>query len=267
MPSNNIRELRTKLKMTQQQLAKKIGTSQQQIQRIEAGIQTVRIDLADLICHALNATMYEIFPTTKLQINRALKRKQSTNPYLNTDLADQLSKEGFDVDIYLWKIQFELRGGASGSLWIESSDKERLRNKLDADTSEFGESSFFVFDSDNRRYAINLTNLLICQFISEFPDETDQLPNKDTNPCEVIIHLNNNKKPMKIWTVPDKVSLAVEPEYDGGAPLQDLFFEIEALSNNYTSIIDDDNNEIFIKKSEISMISVSLSRLGEVESL
>ena len=43
---NLIRDKRKALGLTQQQLAGMVGTSQQQVQRVEAGAQTVRLDLA-----------------------------------------------------------------------------------------------------------------------------------------------------------------------------------------------------------------------------
>ena len=43
---NRMRELREAKKLSQRQLAEQVGTSQQQIQRIETGLQAARIDVA-----------------------------------------------------------------------------------------------------------------------------------------------------------------------------------------------------------------------------
>lgn len=59
---NRIRVVREELGLSQQALATKIGTSQQQVQRIEAGRQSVRHDLALKICAALGTPIGKVFP-------------------------------------------------------------------------------------------------------------------------------------------------------------------------------------------------------------
>lgn len=59
---NRIRVVREELGLSQQALATKIGTSQQQVQRIEAGMQSVRHDLALKICAALGTPIGKVFP-------------------------------------------------------------------------------------------------------------------------------------------------------------------------------------------------------------
>jgi DNA-binding XRE family transcriptional regulator len=62
---NRIQELRTALGLTQRQLASMVGTSQQQIQRLETGLQAARLDLAARICSALGKPIQQVFPATK----------------------------------------------------------------------------------------------------------------------------------------------------------------------------------------------------------
>jgi DNA-binding XRE family transcriptional regulator len=47
---NKIKELRTQLSITQRELADMVGTSQQQIQRIETGKVAAKLGLAQAIC-------------------------------------------------------------------------------------------------------------------------------------------------------------------------------------------------------------------------
>ena len=49
MLQNNIKQLRTQLSITQRELAFMVGTSQQQIQRIESGKVAARLGLAQAI--------------------------------------------------------------------------------------------------------------------------------------------------------------------------------------------------------------------------
>lgn len=53
MLRNNIKQLRIQLSITQRELAYMVGTSQQQIQRIETGKVAAKLGLAQAICNAL----------------------------------------------------------------------------------------------------------------------------------------------------------------------------------------------------------------------
>ena len=67
---NCIRKFREKAGLTQRALAKEVGTSQQQIQRLESGEQAVRNDLAMQICAVINAKLSEVFPETRKVIRK-----------------------------------------------------------------------------------------------------------------------------------------------------------------------------------------------------
>jgi len=66
---NTVRKTRLQRKMTQRDLAGKVGTSQQQIQRIENG-QTPTLELACRISSALKAELTELFPIETRALNR-----------------------------------------------------------------------------------------------------------------------------------------------------------------------------------------------------
>lgn len=61
MLQNNIKQLRTQLSITQRELAFMVGTSQQQIQRIESGKVAARLGLAQAICSALDKPLNAVF--------------------------------------------------------------------------------------------------------------------------------------------------------------------------------------------------------------
>jgi len=63
---NNIRKFRRELGLSQRELAEAVGTSQQQIQRIENGLHRVDLVTATQICVKLNKTIEETFPELKL---------------------------------------------------------------------------------------------------------------------------------------------------------------------------------------------------------
>jgi transcriptional regulator with XRE-family HTH domain len=67
-----VRHLRTTRGLSQRQLAQAAGTSQQQIQRIETGHQSVRFDLATCIADALHASLTNVFPQVDLNLDHTL---------------------------------------------------------------------------------------------------------------------------------------------------------------------------------------------------
>jgi hypothetical protein len=125
---------------------------------------------------------------------------------------------------------------------------------------------FVVFDSGNRRIAINLDHLIVCRFVFEMPNAEIPEP-KDLNKLDIVFHLISETKPLRVSITPDHESLDRNPDYDGEAPLQDLFDSIQKLPSQYVSFYDEDDEEVFIKSADISMISASLSVLGNLDEL
>lgn len=74
---NRIRVFRQELGLSQKALAANIGTSQQQIQRIEAGAQSVRHDLAIKISAALGAPVGTLFPAIRETVQKIAFTKAS----------------------------------------------------------------------------------------------------------------------------------------------------------------------------------------------
>jgi DNA-binding XRE family transcriptional regulator len=66
---NNIRKFRRELGLSQRELADAVGTSQQQIHRIENGLHRVDLVMATQICVKLNKTIEETFPCVNAIIN------------------------------------------------------------------------------------------------------------------------------------------------------------------------------------------------------
>jgi DNA-binding XRE family transcriptional regulator len=61
MKKNRVKQIRTKLKLSQRALAAAVGTSQQQIHRIETGAVAARLDLATKLCKALGEPVDKVF--------------------------------------------------------------------------------------------------------------------------------------------------------------------------------------------------------------
>src|SRR5689334_9421253 len=108
MNRNLIRNQRKALGLTQQQLAHLVGTSQQQVQRIEAGAQTIRLDLAVSIAEALKSSLTDLFPG----LHRRTKRRassRSAKPETSENRIDQLRTVGIDPDPAEWTLKFDIQ--------------------------------------------------------------------------------------------------------------------------------------------------------------
>lgn len=162
--ANRIAELRKRLGLSQRALAEKAKTSQQQIQRIEAGAQIARFDLAARIAVALDEPLRVVFPETELPKPR--KVRPSDAPIGLPDLTKEeragLEKGGIDPVWEQSTLRYCLTGGAWGCLPISGVDKARLwRITQDSEAPK----DFIVFDSGPRRYAINSKYLSALQFL------------------------------------------------------------------------------------------------------
>jgi DNA-binding XRE family transcriptional regulator len=60
---NHVKKYRLELGLSQADLAKAVGTSQQQIHRIENGLHRIDLQTATQICVKLNRKLEEVFPT------------------------------------------------------------------------------------------------------------------------------------------------------------------------------------------------------------
>ena len=93
MIENQIKVLREKKGLSQRQLATLVGTSQQQIQRIETGKQSIRFGLALEVCKALEMPMETVFPQTKKVLTQVQKKGKTVYAVLlDPKLGDERKK-------------------------------------------------------------------------------------------------------------------------------------------------------------------------------
>src|SRR5262245_5762811 len=98
---NRIKQLRTKLGLTQSQLATAAGTNQQQIHRSEAGTQAMRLNLALRIAAALGASLAQVFPLPKSAARKIAR--SGWDAVLNDEQLKRAAEEsGLDVDPEIW---------------------------------------------------------------------------------------------------------------------------------------------------------------------
>jgi transcriptional regulator with XRE-family HTH domain len=170
MRNNRVRSIRTAKGLTQRQLAQVVGTSQQQIQRIEAGRQSVRFDLATRIAYALDSSLAEVFPETAVPL-RGLQRRRTQPTFealSDPRTRDALELAGLDMEPEIWFLKCLLRGGTDHVFRISGVEKNRLWNAV----QRTGDIRFAVFESEDKAIALNLDHVLLHTFFSNQPTES-----------------------------------------------------------------------------------------------
>jgi DNA-binding XRE family transcriptional regulator len=121
MIQNNIKQLRTQLSITQRELAYMVGTSQQQIQRIETGKVAAKLGLAQAICNALDKPLNIVFPESDQLINDFHKKRRKTDEDL------EAIATSIEMDSGLWTVKLWLQGQQDYLLLpISAADKRRF---------------------------------------------------------------------------------------------------------------------------------------------
>jgi DNA-binding XRE family transcriptional regulator len=247
---NNIRSQRHKLGLTQKQLAKLVGTSQQQIQRIEVG-EYVKLDLALKICEALKNPIEKIFPSTKVAIAKLKRKDPAKRQESDPEVDEAMDSAGIDVDPAQWTVRFRLRNGLEGAWGLSSSDKEQLvRNSRDSD------KKFFCGTSRNAEFAANLRHLSFFQPCFDFgviDEESDELH------C-VRIYLADSPTPMTFQVDPD--TEWKEDEEDEGE-FRNLLYSLDMMEDDshedpVISFVDEDAERAFFRTDQIALIEIPL---------
>jgi transcriptional regulator with XRE-family HTH domain len=256
MTENYIRELRRKKGLTQRELAGKAGTSQQQIQRIEAGVQAARFDLATRLAAALGEPLPRVFPATEEALRQSRKRHKSPGQAADdAQLHIELEEAGLDMQAEQWMVKYRLRGGAEGVLTISGPEHRRLWRLLDPHNDEEG---FMVFDAGDRRFAINPVHLTFCHLIFEGASvEAERAEDQSEDGYEVRFWLADCATPLTFGVEPDTASIDDETE-DGECQLQDLFYYAENGTETRLKFKDEDGEMAFFRVRDVAMFSAPL---------
>lgn len=250
MAKNRIKQFRTALGLSQQDLAERVGTSQQQIQRIEAGRIAARLEIATKLCQALGKPLNAVFPGSA-RILEAIAKKEKASGFLPSDEEySKLSKIGVEGDSADWSVNMLLRGHAEPmNFTVSPEDQRRLFRAVQ---SEEEHDHFVVFDTPTSRIAVNLRELDFCHFLYDVGRSE-----KDAEDLEVRVFFSGS-------TVPH----AFEAEQDEGDPdsvddqgqLRNIFFAFETSveNNERLSFTDVDGERVFFRAGNISLFEVSL---------
>lgn len=261
MLQNNIKQLRTQLSITQRELAFMVGTSQQQIQRIETGKVAAKLGLAQAICNALDKPLNVVFPESDRLINDFRKKRRKTDEDL-----EAIATSGIEMDSGLWTVKLWLQGQRDYLLLpISAADKRRFYYYFQEKNTPNIER-FFVFDSSKYRYALNMREVVFHQFLSDglrpIVDEEDDAYEDDY--FNVHITLVNGGPVIPLSVEPDAPQ---NEETDDIGQLNAFFdaLDCEPETTDRFMITDEDGEDAFIRIGSIAMVRVALDALEPVE--
>jgi transcriptional regulator with XRE-family HTH domain len=260
MAENRIKELRKAKGLSQQQLAEAARTSQQQIQRIEAGSQHARFDLATRISAALGEPVGKVFPSAELPLAR-LKKKlggeaRLSEAYRDEQASGELEEAGMDMEPAVWTVKYGVRGGANGHFRISGPDRHRLHDVLSGEDVD----GFIVLDSTDRRYALNLKHLMFCHLLFDAPGIEPKTPEKtsdDDRDFTVEVYLADRGEPLRFDVDPDSESIDDETADGESTQLQGLFYFAEYGADGRLMFVDVDGETAFFRPDDVSLFSVA----------
>jgi transcriptional regulator with XRE-family HTH domain len=248
MTKNRIVQLRKSRGLTQRALAELVGTSQQQIQRIEAGVQGVRLELATRIALALGGELRDIFPS----LVAPLKRKSGKAPSQNSAAAqDSFAEIGIDADPAQWTVKFFASNGHIFLYSVSSGEKSRLERLVRA-----GEGDFIVFTSASHRVALNTKKIAATQFLFDF-GVIDSSENIEED-FKISLHLSAAKEPFVFDVEPDQLPLEDDDDVSQ-SQLQNMFVTLGlGLDDEIVWFDDIDGERVYIRPTEMMLIEVPL---------
>jgi transcriptional regulator with XRE-family HTH domain len=241
MAKNRILQLRKSAKLTQRELAERAGTSQQQIQRVEAGVVAVRLDLANKIADALQVRLPEVFPALakSAKVGRR-KRKSIDDPELAVDL-----------DPRIWTAKFFTFDGREYQFELSSFDQQRLESTIGS-----SDKRFFIFNSQSKSVAVNISKLAACQFLFD-PPFTKRSENEDIS-YVLKLHLASAQQPLSFELTPD--TKTPEEDEDGFASqLGMLFIRLDGADDDEILWFDDaDEERVYVRSNELVLVEAPL---------
>jgi transcriptional regulator with XRE-family HTH domain len=251
---NRMRELREARKLSQRQLAEAVETSQQQIQRIEAGLQTARIDLALKIAKALGSSLENVFPGLRDDLRKRTPLGLVLDARESEELSQRAGEAGVNPDPNAWCVLCLLRGGGRIEAPIPSTDLQRLRGWLDRGGIKDG--SFFTWDSKGVRLLLNLRHLLHAHFTFEPATLIPELPEKRIDLTErVRVFLADRAEPLT-FEVQDYEEAGDDPPGELG----DLWMEAqgELEEGQFLHFTDVNGEEVWLRAADVALIDIPL---------
>ena len=260
MLSNNVKKFRLEKNLTQRQLAEKVGTSQQQIQRIESGVQAARYDIAALICEALETPFEKIFPRASKALKQIGKKESNIHKILqNDDMINSALDAGINIDQMLHTFKFLLKNGHMGYHEIDNKNKSILWKAVQQVSNK---DQFIVYDTNDETVILNINHVTFSQFLFDPQNRTidkDETNQEDESYNTIKFFTIASKEPLEFEVDPDETEPSdMDDEY---GQLQGLIFDAEMAYDEESvfSFVDIDGERAFFRARDVSMVTIPLS--------
>jgi hypothetical protein len=209
--------------------------------------------------HALDKPLNIVFPESDQLINDFHKKRRKTD-----DDLEAIATSGIEMDSGLWTVKLWLQGSriiyccpfllriSGGFIIIFRKQRPNVER-------------FFVFDSDQYRYALNMREVVFHQFLSDgLPPIVAEEDDDEDDYFNVHITLVNGGP---------VIPLSVEPDAPQNEEADDIgqlnaFFEkldCEPETTDRYMLTDEDGEDAFIRIGSIAMVRVVLDALEPVE--
>lgn len=265
---NKVKSIRTKLGLTQRQLADKVGTSQQQIQRIESGRISARLTLAAEVATALGKPLNVVFPGSLGAIAKAVEGID-TSRHLPSDVElSRIQETGVELDSSEHCLKVWLRGHGEAIYFpLSPEEKRRLFQGVQGEMADSELTSFVVFESWDKRIAINLAELAACQFLSvpmvgvNEPDSSAVSEPLDKD--HVFVFPKGASAPIKFKPEVDRAA----GDEDAMGDFDNIFFQLEMnpAPSERLHFQDVDGESVFLRAGSVALLSVPLWVMNPVE--
>lgn len=252
---NRVRAARTKLGFSQRALAELVGTSQQQIQRIETGKVAARLELATKLAAALKTPLPALFPGSAKPLRKAVEAYEARREP-DEDVVSELANVGIETDVRAWFFRIRLRGHKQNQTFQVAPDQQRwLFRKVQDEDATGNQLTFVVFDTAEERIAINASELVYCHFMYELAAFVKEEKNDPGLTVEVF--LAGNEQPLTFGVEPDSGS--PDDEEDEGQ-FRGIFFDLETYADETGRVYfeDEDGEDVFLRAGDIALLKVPL---------
>ncbi len=258
---NRIRDFRLKAGLSQRALAEKAGTSQQQVARIERGVQQASVALAGKLCSALGQPMERLFPGSASAVRRMRNmddREYGTDILNGGALSEEMAKAGIDLDPRTWFLKMRLSNGTSHVYTVSGSEQRRIRHLIQSASDQF-----VVFDTDTSRVMVNLDHLEYVHWLFEAIPDYATIHDKDRDSAEERDEGENPNESVIVYTAGscEVLSFNVDPDDDEeSGQFSHIFAMAEMQSPDdpryHFHFEDEDGEEVFLLSTSVSMLSV-----------
>jgi DNA-binding XRE family transcriptional regulator len=256
--NNKIKALRLKAGISQRELAKRVGTSQQQIQRVETGQVAARLELATKLSRSLGVPLTVLFPGSKKALGKFAKEVNDEPQYLPSNEAYAgLERSGIEADPRVWTMLTRLRGHQKAIKFeIEPAERRRLFQLIQDENPADRAMSFVLFDTEDERVAVNLRELTYCHFLFDGP-AASVATTQDPMEKGVVAYLSRNNSPLEFGVEPDAGSS--DDENDEGS-FRNIFFHMETHVEEHDRFHfeDEDGEDVFLRAGDLALIRVPL---------